>query len=174
METFKQKLLVISLVLYFVLATLQSVDSRLNCTRIRPGFKCVATDQDSADRFIGTIRNIYSTDISLDIFSVVDICENMRRPPPPPPPRQLNSTSNSGGPMARANDVNFQPGGPRQRSSTALLRRLDKGTKITRGANMTLSMERVKMRGYCSKSIIKNCRNSNNIQMDCAQLVSVT
>lgn len=140
------------------LATLMfvfGVDAKPNCTKMRGGYKCVATDRDPANKFRGTIKNIYSSDITLDIISIVDTCERIQNPPPRGP---RNST---------------EPRGP-PRSRSVLLRQLDKDVKIPKGDDIPLEMERIKSPGYCSKTMIRNCRTATSARAECSQVISIS
>lgn len=129
----------------------------MNCTENRVGFKCLATDMDAADKFRGTITNKHSTNVSMDIFSVVDTCERINRPRPPGGRR--NSTTG---------------GGRAPNSSTILVRQLDRDTKVPKGGSIPLNLQRVKVTGYCSKTIVKNCRTDDGAHMVCGHLISIS
>lgn len=147
--------------IFIVLIIAGYTEAKLNCAKIRSFYRCIATDRDGADKFVGTIKNIYSSDIIIDIKSVVDTCEKIADPP-------FRSLSNH-----TQTELRQRGRGERQESSTALLRQKDLGIKIKKGGQQILNMERVKAAGYCSKSIIMNCRTASIERIDCSQLISI-
>lgn len=158
------KVILISLTL--LAATLS--EAKLNCSRFRSGYKCIATDQDGAERFKGIASNTYLTDVKMDSINIVDTCERIRNPPPPRP-NSLNKTK----------DADIIPSPDRKssrwtRTGTALEERFDRGLAIKKGENITISMERIKAPGYCSMTMIKNCRTLSNTPMDCSQMISIS
>lgn len=148
----------VAITLAAILPLIVTVYAALNCEKFREGFKCVASDRDRAENFKGLIRNIYSTDITIDIVSIVDLCDKIKNRSP-----QAQSR----------NSTNDRRQGGLWRSSTSLARRFDRGVKVAKNGDSSVEMERVKVPGYCSKTIIKNCRTSARVQMDCSRLISI-
>lgn len=152
-------------VLCAILVSIGQVEAKLSCAKLRTGYKCVGGDRDEPDAFSGTITNTYSTDVKVDLMNVVDLCEKVRSSPLPF--RSTNSNNNN-------NNSTRGDGQPkRPRSTTVLSRRADRGLVIPRGGKIPVNMDRVKVPGYCSKVMIKNCRTASNFQMDCSQLISI-
>ena len=145
------------IVLVMVCLMTKESESKMNCTGVGPIFRCIATDRDGADKFQGKITNIHSTEVTLDIMSVVDTCENINRRP-----SFRNRTESAN--RARENRAR----------STALIRQRDRDIKISKGGSKVFNMERVKASGYCSKSIIKACRGDDYVQASCSRLISLS
>lgn len=145
----------------------QMAEAKMECSKMRNAFKCIATDRDTADKFKGQVSNIYSTDVTIDVFSVVDQCEKIKNPPSRP---ARNST---GPPPDRDGASGNGPPPHVLRSTTILARRFDRAVRIARNSQLTVEMERVKVPGYCSKIIFRNCRNAENVQMDCERMISI-
>jgi len=131
-------------------------EASLNCTKFRSGFRCVATDRDPVDKFKGMIVNTHSTDITLDLTNVVDLCGKIR--------------TKSSGQNSTTQTEGMEPS---SRPSTALTHRYDRGLRIQKNGSLKIEMERVKVPGYCSKAIIKHCKTSSGTRMDCSRLIQI-
>ena len=146
--------------IFIALIIVGHADAKLDCSKVRSIYRCIASDRDEAHKFMGTVKNIHSSDIIIDVMNIVDTCEKIRNPPMRP--------------MRNNTETQRQPRGGGPTSRTALVIKKDFDIKIKKGGEQMLSMERVKAVGYCSKSIISNCRTASSERKDCSQLISIS
>lgn len=143
--------------LVLVIVTLDAglVDGKLNCDKFYDDFKCLATETDSADKFFGTATNKHSKGILIDVQNVVDLCTlltpptgaSLPWPPPDKPPK----------------------------SATAVSRAYTKDLAIAKEGKTQLKMEKPTKKGYCSKTIIRNCREEgSSVKIECAKLIDLS
>lgn len=159
------RLIALSLLVSVIMVSTQIAESRLNCSDLSQGnLRCMATNRDSLDRFQGYIKNKYTTDVNLDLLSVVDTCERVNQPPP-----RRSSTGRWG----NSTTTNREAWPLAMRSASALTRVVKRNVLIPYGDSIPLNLERVRESGYCSATFVRNCRTASDERMNCTRLVSI-
>lgn len=136
-----------------------------SCTKLREGFRCVATEQDTLESFKVTMTNIRSDmDIRLDIFRKVDDCRN-RRQGIPLNQSLLNNLPPSSG-TSSSNIRRTQLDGPLEGT-------YDRDVVVPKRGNLSINLDRISSTNYCSHAVIRNCRTPSNEVVDCATVLRV-
>lgn len=149
------KRLISLLALVLVTHELGLVEGKLNCEKFYDDFKCLAKETEADDKFSGTATNKHSKGVLLDVMNVVDLC-NLLTPP-------------------EGVALHWPPPEKPPKSSSAISRSATKDLAIPKGGKTQLKMEKPTKKDYCSKTIIKNCREEgSSVRMECAKLIDLS
>lgn len=154
--TYKTVLLIAS---FFILDRIDGV--RSNCIHMRDGFKCEANESSGDSDFKVNLSNKVAEDVKFDIFKRVGDCKKGNRNGHGPPP--LDHLR----PSQRYSETQIKQELDKEGQGT-----YDRDLVVPKGGKLTLALDKGPT-PFCSITIVRNCRNSANLRMDCSSLLAI-
>lgn len=132
-----------------------------NCISMRDGFKCEANEASKDTEFKVNLSNNGVEDVRVDIFKRVGDCKKSNNRPQGPPP--LDNLR----PSQRYYESQTKSELDKDGQGT-----YDRDLVVPKGGKLSVGLDKGPA-PFCSITVVRNCRNSANIRMDCSSLLKL-